>query len=112
MALARAIVTIFHGEDGATAAQKRWNETFRSDGDGIPDDIPEKVLTEPQRLVDILRDNKMVSSGNEAKNLANNGGIRVNSEKVDDIGQEIGLDDLPVVIQVGKRKFLRLLATL
>ena len=37
MALAREIVKIFHGDEGAEAAQKRWDETFRSDGDGIPD---------------------------------------------------------------------------
>lgn len=108
MALAREIVAIFHGEDGAQAAQKRWDETFRSEGDGIPEDIPEKVLPEAKRLVDILRDNKMVSSGKEAKNLAKNDGIRVDGEKIDDISQEISPDSLPLVIQVGKRKFLRL----
>lgn len=108
MALAREIVKIFHGEEGSEAAQKRWDATFRSDGDGIPEDIPEKVLTEGKRLIDILRDNKMVSSGKEAKNLANNDGIRLDGEKINDIGTEITPDSLPIVVQVGKRKFLRL----
>lgn len=110
MALGREIVKIFHGEEGAEAAQKRWDDTFRSkgDGDGIPEDIPEKILTEAERLINILRDNNMVSSGKEAKNLAKNGGIRVGGEKVDDISSEISLDSLPLVVQVGKRKFLRL----
>lgn len=108
MALAREIVRIFHGEDGAQAAQKRWDETFRSDGDGIPDDIPEKVLVESKRLIDILRDNNMVSSGKEAKNLAKNDGIRLDGAKVDDVNTEVSRDKLPVVVQVGKRKFLRL----
>ncbi|MGB7338159.1 MAG: tyrosine--tRNA ligase [Phototrophicaceae bacterium] len=108
MALARAIVAIFHGEEGAESAQKRWDETFRSDGDGIPEDIPEKSLTESKRIIDILRDNNMVSSGKEAKNLASNDGIRINGEKVEDVGHEVTLDQLPIVIQVGKRKFLRL----
>lgn len=110
MALAREIVTIFHGEDGSVAAQKRWDETFRSGGDGIPEDIPEKVLSETKRLIDILRDNDMVRSGKEAKQLADNNGIRVNGEKVSDVGMEISADILPVVVQVGKRKFLRLKA--
>jgi tyrosyl-tRNA synthetase len=109
MALAREIVTIFHGEDGAASAQKRWDETFRNkDGDGIPDDIPEKVLPEAKRLVDILRDNDMVSSGSEAKRLASNNGIRVNGEQIDDVNMDITPDLLPIVVQVGKRKFLRL----
>lgn len=110
MALAREIVKIFHGEEGSESAQKRWDDTFRSkgDGDGIPEDIPEKILTEAERLINILRDNNMVSSGKEAKNLAKNGGIRVGGEKVDDISSEISPDSLPLVVQVGKRKFLRL----
>jgi tyrosyl-tRNA synthetase len=110
MRLAREIVTIFYGEDGAAAAQKRWDETFRSGGDGIPADIPEKVLAQPTRLVDILRDNDMVGSGGEAKRLAQGGGIRVNSEQVTDVNMEITLALLPIVVQVGKRKFLRLKA--
>ncbi|MGJ3241009.1 MAG: tyrosine--tRNA ligase [Anaerolineae bacterium] len=109
MALAREIVKIFHGADGAESAQKRWDETFRGDGDGIPDDIPEKMLSETKRLIDILRDNKMVSSGKEAKQLAMNDGIRVDGKKIDDVGMEITPDQLPLVVQVGKRKFLRLL---
>ena len=108
MALAREIVKIFHGEDGAEAAQKRWDETFRSEGDGIPEDISEKAMTETTRLIDILRDNDLVSSGGEAKRLAQNNGIRVDGEQVDDVGMELTVDMLPVVVQVGKRKFLRL----
>lgn len=110
MALAREIVKIFHGEEGSETAQKRWDDTFRSkgDSDGIPEDIPEIVLAEAKRLLDILRDNNLVSSGKEAKNLAKNNGIRVGGEKVDDINAEISPDSLPLVVQVGKRKFLRL----
>ncbi|MEL6524596.1 MAG: tyrosine--tRNA ligase [Chloroflexota bacterium] len=110
MNLSREIVSIFHGADGAEAAQKRWDETFRSDGDGIPEDIPEKVLSETKRLIDILRDNDLVNSGREAKDLAKNDGIRIDGEKIDDVGQEITPDSLPVVVQVGKRKFLRLIS--
>jgi tyrosyl-tRNA synthetase len=110
MALARQIVSIFHGATGAETAQKRWDETFRSGGDGIPDDIPEKVLPEAKRLVDILRDNDMVASGGEAKRLAGNNGIRVNGQQIDDVNMDITPDLLPVVVQVGKRKFLRLKA--
>lgn len=110
MALARELVKIFYSEEDAEAAQKRWDEVFRSKGDGIPDDIPEAVLSETKRVLDILRDNKMVNSGKEAKSLAGNGGIRVDSEQIDDVGMEITTDMLPVVVQVGKRKFLRLKA--
>jgi tyrosyl-tRNA synthetase len=109
MALAREIVGIFHSEDDAQAAQKRWDEVYRSDTDNaIPDDIPEIVLSAATRVIDILRDNDMVSSGREAKDLAKNNGIRVDGEQIDNVGMEITPAMLPVVVQVGKRKFLRL----
>jgi len=108
MGLAREIVSIFHGADEAEAAQKRWDEVFRSKGDGIPEDIPEIVLTETMRILDILRDHHLVSSGKEAKSLAGNGGIRIDGEQIDDVIMEITPEQLPVVVQVGKRKFLRL----
>jgi tyrosyl-tRNA synthetase len=110
MRLAREIVTIFHGADGAASAQKRWDETFRSGGDGIPEDIPEQVLSEAKRLVDILRDNDMVASGGEARRLLANNGIRINGQPIDDVNMEITSHLLPMVVQVGKRKFLRLKA--
>jgi len=110
MRLAREIVGIFHSPEDAEAAQKRWDEVFRSGGDGIPDDIPEATLSEATRVLDILRDNDMVSSGKEAKNLAKGGGIRVDGEQIDDVMHEIAPDMLPIVVQVGKRKFLRLTA--
>jgi tyrosyl-tRNA synthetase len=108
MRLAHEIVSIFYSEEDAKTAQKRWDDVFRSKGDGIPDDIPEIVLVEAKRILDILRDNDMVRSGKDAKKLAGNGGIRVNSEQIDDVNREITLDMLPVVVQVGRRKFLRL----
>ncbi|QPC80896.1 tyrosine--tRNA ligase [Phototrophicus methaneseepsis] len=108
MRLAREITMIFHGEDGAEAAQQRWDEVFRSKGDGIPDDIPESQLTEEKKVLDILRDLNMVSSGKEFKQLVQNGGIRVNSEKIDDAQMTLTPGDLPAVVQVGKRKFVRL----
>lgn len=111
MRLAREIVRIFHSDDDAEAAQKRWDDVFRSkDSDGIPDDIPEETLTEEKRILDILRDLNMVASGKEAKNLVANGGVRVNGEQINDVMTTITPDQLPVVVQVGKRKFVRLIA--
>lgn len=111
MQLAREIVAVFHSPEESEQAQKRWDDVFRNqDNDGIPDDIPEHVLTEEDRVVNILRELDMVSSGKEAKSLMKGGGIRMDGEKVDDPGATITLAMLPVVLQVGKRKFVRLVA--
>ena len=110
MKLAREIVSIFHSPADAEAAQQRWDEVHRSGGDGIPEDIPEEILTEEERVLDILRRLDMVSSGGEAKRLAKQSGIRMDGESVSDVGAVITPDMLPVVLQVGKRKFVRLKA--
>lgn len=107
MRLAREIVTIFHSADDAAAAQQRWDEVFRSHG-GIPHDIPSEVLTETERVIDVLRRLNMVSSGGEAKRLMEQNGVRLNEKPVTDPQATISPDMLPAVLQVGKRKFVRL----
>ena len=107
MRLAREIVQIFHSAEAAEAAQKRWDEVFRSGG-GIPADIPEERLSADERVLDILRRLNMVSSGGEAKRLMEQNGIRLNEAPVSDATAVITLDMLPAVLQVGKRKFVRL----
>lgn len=109
MQLAREIVSIFHSEADAQAAQKRWDDVFRSGSkDAVPDDIPHEVLLEDKKVVDILRELRMVASNSEAKTLMQNGGIRMNGEKVEDAHAMVTVAMLPVVLQVGKRKYVRL----
>jgi tyrosyl-tRNA synthetase len=107
MQLAREIVSIFHSPDAAAQAQKRWDEVFRG-GSGIPDDIPEEPLAKEERVTEILRRLNMVSSGAEAKRLIEQKGVRLNDEPVTDIMATISPQMLPAVLQVGKRKFVRL----
>ncbi|PZN48722.1 MAG: tyrosine--tRNA ligase [Proteobacteria bacterium] len=107
MQLAREIVAIFHSREDAEAAQRRWDEVFRG-GSGIPEDIPEAPLAAEERVVDILRRLNMVSSGAEAKRLIQQKGVRLNEQPVSDIMATITPEALPAVLQVGKRKFVRL----
>lgn len=109
MRLAREIVTIFHSADAAAEAQKRWDEVFRG-GSGVPEDIPEAALTAEEKVVDILRRLNMVSSGAEARRLIEQNGVRIDGQPVTDTHAAIALDALPLVLQVGKRKFVRLVA--
>ena len=107
MALARRIVTIFHSAEDAEAAQTQWDQVYR-DGSGLPQDIPEEALTGEERIIDILRRLEMVSSGGEAKRLMKQNGIRMDEEPVNDPGAVVTPEMLPVVLQVGKRKYVRL----
>lgn len=110
MRLAREIVSIFHSAEDAQAAQHRWDEVFRSGGSGIPDDIPEEALAAEERVVDILRRLNMVSSSGEARRLIQQNGVRLNEQPVTDTQAVVTLAMLPAVLQVGKRKFVRLVA--
>ena len=107
MRLAHEIVSIFHGPLDADMAQKRWDEVFRG-GRGIPDDIEEAVLPNAAEIRDILVRLQMVGSKGEAKRLILQNGVRLNEAKVDSLQAMITPEMLPVVLQVGKRQFVRL----
>ncbi len=106
MALARAIVTIFHHAESALAAERDFIRKFQERG--VPDDIPTEKLAAPERIIDLLARLNLIGSKGEGKRLVKNGGIRIDGEQVQDVSAEIDLDTLPVVVQVGKRKFVRL----
>lgn len=112
MALAREIVSTFHGQEASDAAQLRWDQVFRSKGgSAIPEDIPVETLAEDERVLDILRRLNMVSSGKEVRRLVEQNGVRLNEELVTDANMVVTVDMLPSVLQVGKRKFVRLVAS-
>jgi tyrosyl-tRNA synthetase len=107
MRLAREIVSIFHSPEAAEEAQRNWDEVYRG-GSGVPDDIPEAALTAEERIVDILRRLNMVKSGAEARRLIEQSGVKVDGTAVTDPYASIAPDALPVVLQVGKRQFVKL----
>ncbi|MBK8134580.1 MAG: tyrosine--tRNA ligase [Chloroflexi bacterium] len=109
MRLAREIVAIYHSPSDADAAQKRWDEVFRNkSGSGVPTDIDEAPVMINERVVSVLVRLKMVASGKEATRLIEQGGIRLNDAPVTDLHATVSADMLPAVLQVGKRKFVRL----
>jgi tyrosyl-tRNA synthetase len=108
MQLAREIVTIFHSQEASEAAQRNWDEVFRG-GSGLPLDIPEEILAASERVTDLLRRLNMVSSKKEASRLIEQSGIRLNNEIVTDANLLVTPEMLPSVLQVGKRKFVKLI---
>ncbi|MBW4436048.1 MAG: tyrosine--tRNA ligase [Pleurocapsa minor GSE-CHR-MK-17-07R] len=109
MRLGREIVSIFHSPEAAQAAQKRWDEVFRG-GSGVPEDIPEATLSAEERVTDLLKRLNMAASGGEARRLIEQKGVRLNDVVVEDVFAVVKPADLPAVLQVGKRKFMRLVS--
>ena len=102
--LAQEIITRFHSEADARTALANFEARFR-DG-AIPDEMPEINLgPAPLGILRILKEAGLASSGTEAGRNVQQGGVRVDSQRVEDKNLQLGAGTY--VVQVGKRKFAR-----
>lgn len=107
MRLAREIVALYHSRTAADQAEAEFIEIFANKG--IPENIPvQKFHTKKINIVELLAEGKMVASKGEARRLIEGGGIRVDGNKVASHEEEIDLSSEKLV-QVGKRKFLKVI---
>jgi tyrosyl-tRNA synthetase len=105
---ASEIVARFHGRAAAERAQEDFEQRFR-DG-GIPDDIPEVTVKAPEggiQIAQLLRQAALTPSTSEAQRMIEQGGVRLDGERVSDKGLKLRTGTT-VVAQVGKRKFARI----
>jgi tyrosyl-tRNA synthetase len=66
-----------------------------------------KVAAGNQKLLDLLSNNKLVASKAEARRLMEQGGVKVDDEVIKNWQAEIEVKG-GMVIQVGKRKFVKI----
>ncbi len=104
-ALAFRVVAEFYGEEGARRAQAHFERVIQ--GQGLPEDMPEYAIEADTRVVDILAAAGLTRSKGDAKRQIKGGGVRLNGEKVSDFEALVKLEQLPAVLQVGKRRFVR-----
>jgi len=101
------IVARFHGQSAAKAAAADFEARFRRDE--IPEDIREVRLSASGAglaLPQLLKQAGLTSSTSEALRMIEQGGVRINGEKVSDKALVIAHGER-CVVQVGKRKFAR-----
>ncbi len=105
--LALEITKLYHGDKAAKGAEQKFTKQF-SKGE-LPDSIPSKEL--PWGLYpwsELLVRGGLASSKSEARRLIKQRGVKVNGTIVEEEGL-VGIDaPNDLVIQVGKRKFLRI----
>ena len=102
--LAQEIITRFHSKQAAQEALANFEARFR-DG-AIPENMPEVTVTgAPLGVLKVLREAGLVASGAEAQRNVEQGGVKIDSVKVEDKGLQLVAGTY--VIQVGKRKFAR-----
>tara|TARA_B100000035_G_C21026188_1_gene566314 strand:+ start:1478 stop:2692 length:1215 start_codon:yes stop_codon:yes gene_type:complete len=106
--LAIEIVDRFHGEGEGEKCKDAFLKRFQKGA--IPEDIEEvsySLEDESMPLVNLLKETGMVASTSEASRLIKQGGIKIDSKKVEDPKMLI-LAGTKQVYQVGKRKFLKI----
>jgi tyrosyl-tRNA synthetase len=106
--LGREIVGLYWGSEAAEGAEATFDQVFRR-GEA-PDDVLEFALPgdDPVFLPALLRDAGLVKSSSEARRLLTQGAVKLDGETI--IGETLSRSTLDgVTIQVGKRRFVKLI---
>ncbi len=106
MELAREIVSIFHGPGSVAAAEQHFISVFQQHD--IPEQMDEIKIDHALAITDLLVSTQLVKSKNEARRLIDQGGVRLDGTAIEDAMKLIEVK-APQVLQVGKRKFVRLI---
>lgn len=111
MNLAQNYVRMFHNEEAGVAAKNHFVTVFQQRA--LPDDIQEVVLDESVLengqigLIKLVMTLGFATSTSEARRSIQQGALKINEQKHDDVNASIELADGDIV-QVGKRKFAKI----
>ncbi|MCD8898175.1 tyrosine--tRNA ligase [Mammaliicoccus sciuri] len=108
MNLAETIVSIYYTNEIAKDTYKEFNNIFKKNL--VPEDMPEYNWTDNKsiNIVELVHQLNLLPSKTQIRNMINNNGIKVNSVKIDNVNQIIEVEN-NMIIQIGKRKFIRLI---
>ena len=116
-ALAREVITDLHGKEAFESALRISKALFggsvkelnKEELDEAFKDVPSFNVERGTTLIDMLINNKIVSSKREAREFLNAGSIYINDEKVIDenlvINNEIAILEDTIVVRRGKKKY-------
>ena len=108
MKLAHTIVRLYHGEEAANFGQEEFIRVFQKHA--MPTDIPEYKVAfteEPVFVPQLLSDAGLTASNGEARRSIKAGAFKIDGEKCNE--EHIVLKD-GMVLQVGKRKFIKIVS--
>ena len=106
--LAEEIVDRFHKDgDGQKCKESFLNRFQKGQIPENVDSVKVNIDGESILLVNLLKETNMIASVSEGNRLIKQGGIKVNSEKVNDPKFEISVNS-ENLYQVGKRRFLKI----
>jgi tyrosyl-tRNA synthetase len=105
--LAKRVIADFHSQAAAESAEEEFNRIFVQKA--VPQDVEERTVA-PQgwKLARLLVEVGLAPSMAEARRLIEQGGVRVEGERITQTDTETVLaSGQSLLIQVGKRRFLR-----
>ncbi|MBI4714212.1 tyrosine--tRNA ligase [Candidatus Uhrbacteria bacterium] len=105
--LAREIVAQYFGEKEAQAASDQFDQMFKEHE--IPENIPEHKIASAMLIVDVLVDSGIAKSKSDARRLIEGGGVKLDEKVVEDLEQVVKPTKEGVLIQKGKRHFVRII---
>jgi tyrosyl-tRNA synthetase len=106
--LAEELVDRFHSEGEGKSCKEAFLQRFQKGQ--LPDDIPSvsvDVGADGMPLTNLLKNCEMTTSTSEAMRLIKQGGVKIDSVKVED-SKLIVMQGQESIYQVGKRKFLKI----
>ena len=103
MLLAKEIIARFHDDAAADAAEQEFINRFQKGA--MPDEMPEFVFEGEIGLANLLKEAGLVASTSEANRMVQQGGVKIDGEKVEDA--KLVITASTAVYQVGKRKFAK-----
>lgn len=109
--LCEEIISRFHSAKAASEAKQDFIQRFQKNA--IPDDMPERELDlgEGMSIGSLTKDAGLCQSSSEGMRMVKQGAVKLDGEKVADPRAIIN-ESKPFVLQVGKRKFARILPKL
>ena len=104
--LACEIVSIYYGNKKAQESEKEFENIFKNKEK--PVNIPTYIAKgDKWQIIDLLVETKLAPSKSEAKRLIEQGGVKIDNQKIKDWEKKIKIED-KTIIQVGKRKFIEI----
>ena len=101
--LAKEIIARFHDDAAADAAEQEFINRFQKGA--MPDKMPEFTFEGEIGLANLLKEAGLVASTSEANRMVQQGGVKIDGEKVEDA--KLVISASTAVYQVGKRKFAK-----
>jgi len=101
--LGEIMVTRFYDESAAKLARAEFENIFKANQ--LPQDIETIYIgKDNSNIIDLIVEAKLIESKREAKRMIEQGGVKIDQEKVTDENTVVDLVQ-EHIIQVGKRKF-------